>query len=442
MNSPGTDADQSSSSTSASPEQPKALHHGSWLSSAGGGGGLLPLLRAANACDPETRTAAMTPHTDNRLPLADLSTAKRQRTMESIDAISMRSWDPPLDAQWPLVKRRAAQDAEEKSSSDHEEEEEETAPVVKRKKKRGYRKATHTIRKEEIDHLRVELAQLQAQMAELQQRAFAPDRDSENENERRLYSNVLHNAVRKHQEAFVEIQAAMTGYAACNIQAGSPIQRTIILGRDELSRKQQLRSIKALRLQDARDFFSRRLSHLNPLKSMSEDYRFESDEGDYWAVRFATSQFESAQSVKQVFDLVVYYLCNIEISVSEKMGHLTVREDDDNSEEGITQNRLVSLTGKGLRMESNTVVFSDYFGATGPGQQDDYGLISADFVDEDKRHPYRPAERIRKDVNTVMEDGWYELRENMDRWSQNMHNTIMESLDPPNHGPPTWRIDG
>ncbi|EGZ12187.1 hypothetical protein PHYSODRAFT_515468 [Phytophthora sojae] len=312
-------------------------------------------------------------------------------------------------------------------------------------------------------------------MAELQQRAFAPDRNDENEAERRLYSNILHNAVRKHQEAFVEIQAAMTGYAACNIQAGSPIQRTLTLGKDELSRKRALRSVKALKLQDARDFFSRRLSHLNPLKSMSEDYRFESDEGDYWAVRFATSQFEPAQNVKQVFDLVVYYLCNIEISVSEKMGHLTVREDDDNSEEGITQNRLVSLTGKGLHMESNTVVFSEYFGATGPDQHDDYGLIVADFVDEDERHPYRPAERIRKDVNTVMEvrsytrrsshsgvdekvvvltrwshsrlrhpnfsvrkDGWYELRENMDRWSQNMHNTIMESLDPSNHGPPTW----
>lgn len=81
--------------------------------------------------------------TDNLLPLADLSTAKR--LMEN-DATSMRSWDPPRDAQWPSVKRRA-QDAAEKSSGDHDEEEEETAPVLKRKKKRGYRKATHTIRK-------------------------------------------------------------------------------------------------------------------------------------------------------------------------------------------------------------------------------------------------------------------------------------------------------
>ncbi|RLN74341.1 hypothetical protein BBO99_00008982 [Phytophthora kernoviae] len=209
--------------------------------------------------------------------------------------------------------------------------------------------------------------------------------------------------------------------------------------------------MKPLKLQDAHKFFGRRLSHLSPLKSMSEDYRFENDDGDYWAVRFATSQFESAKSVKQVFDLVVYYLCNIEISVSEKMGHLTVREDDDNGEPGITHNRLVSVTGKGLRMESNTIVFSEYHEAEA-GEQGGYGMIVVDFADEDKRYPYRPNERIRKDVNTVMEvrshpkfavprDGWLELRESMDRWSQNLHKTVMESLDPITQGPPTWRLD-
>ncbi|EEY70591.1 uncharacterized protein PITG_06035 [Phytophthora infestans T30-4] len=300
-------------------------------------------------------------------------------------------------------------------------------------------------------------------MAELQRKAFAPSRDDRNAEDNQLYTNVLHNAVKKHQETFVEIQSAMTGYAACvrNIQAGSIIQRTIILDKDEQSRRHTLRAMKALKLQDARDFLNRRLSHLNPLKSMSEDYRFENESGDYWAVRFATSQFEPAKSAKQVFDLVVYSLCNIEISVSEKIGHLTVREDDDNGEEGITQNRLSSMTGKGLHMESNTVVFSEYVSA-GPEDQDGRGLIVADFVDEDERHPYRPSERIRKDVNTVMEkvvvltrwshsrlrhpsfrvrkDGWHELRENMDRWSQNMHETIRESLDPNNGCSPTWRL--
>lgn len=231
--------------------------------------------------------------------------------------------------------------------------------------------------------------------------------------------------------------------------------------------------MKALKLEDARKFMSRRLLHLNPLNAMSEERRFENDEGDYWAVRFTTSQFESARSVKQVFDLVVYFLSNSEISISEKVGHLTVREDDDSGEPGIAQHRLVSTTGKGLHMEANIINFYEYREA-GPSEQDSYALIVSEFVDEDERHPYRPNTRIRKDANVVMEvractrrprqgavvnnpslqeekvvvlalwshsrlrrpsfqvpkDAWNELRENMDRWSQNMHKTIMETLDP------------
>ncbi|KAE9282393.1 hypothetical protein PF008_g27651 [Phytophthora fragariae] len=337
-----------------------------------------------------------------------------------------------------------------------------------KKKKRGYRKAVHAIRKEEIERLRVEMAQLKQQMTELQQRAIAPKRDDKDEE---LDTNVLHNVIKRQQNAIVDVQAAMTGYAASTIQSGSPIQRTLVLPRDELTRRNTLRSMKTLKLQDARNFLSRRLSHLNPLNAMSEEHRFENDEGDYWAVRLVVSQFESAHSTKQVFDLVMYYLSNSEISISEKVGHLTVREDDDNGEAGIMQHYLSSLTGKGLRMESNTVIFHEYHEAGPDNPQDAYGLVVSEFVDEDERHPYRSKERVRKDVNAVMEvrsytrrprrfrdenpkeekvvvltqwshsrlrrpsfpvrkDGWLELRENMDRWSQNMHKNIMETLEP------------
>ncbi|RLN75334.1 hypothetical protein BBJ28_00003208 [Nothophytophthora sp. Chile5] len=402
---------------------------------------------------------------------------------------------------------------------------EENAPVVKPTKKRGYRKATHTIRKvplrlvkfkcistltsmrfemdpltciadlqEETERLRAELAQLEAQMTELQRRALASSSQTDEADEEKvLHTHVLRHAVQQQQAAAVKIQALMTDYAACvrmsvlNIQAGSPIQRFIHLGKDEQTRRDTLRALKALKIQDAQSFFSRRVPGLDPLKSMSEDYRFENEEGDYWAARFATSQFERAQNVKQIFDLVVYYLCNIEISVSEKLGHITVREDDDNGEKDINQNRLVSVTNEGLHMESNTVVFSEYCEPE-PGSHDGYGLIVADFVDEDERHPYRPDERVRKDVNTVMEVrsykrrprqigvtvvdtgetaeetvvvltrwshsrlrhptfpvtkvGWYELRDNMDRWSQNMHKTLMENLIPLSEDRPIWPTDG
>ncbi|GMF23033.1 unnamed protein product [Phytophthora lilii] len=212
------------------------------------------------------------------------------------------------------------------------------------------------------------MVQLKAHMIELQQRAIAPREERE---DKQLYTTVLRNVVKKQQLAFVDIQAAMTGYATS--------------------------------LQDARAFLSRRLSHLNPLNAMSEEHRFENDDGDYWAVRFVVSQFESAHSAKQVYDLVVYYLSNSEISISEKVGHLTVREDDDSCEPGIMQHYLSSVTGKGLRMESNTVIFYEYREADRPGNHDAYGLLVSDFVDEDEGHPYRSNERIRKDVNAVME---------------------------------------
>ncbi|KAG6948562.1 hypothetical protein JG687_00015403 [Phytophthora cactorum] len=331
--SPRTDADHSSASAfPLSSADPKALSSSPLAAdSPTTGGGFLPLLRAANV---RTGTSSLRP-----------SYAKRRR--DKTEAMTTRNGSQ--DANWDrFPDRMQPQNGRESSYRDHHDDSPQSTAEdeAKRKRKRGYRKATHAIRKEEIEHLRVELEELQAQMAELQRRAFAPSRDDQNAEDKQLYTNVLHNAVKKHQEAFVGIQSAMTGYAACNIQAGSPIQRTIILGEDEQSRRHTLRAMKAVKLQDARDFLNRRLSHLNPLKSMSEDYRFENDNGDYWAVRFATSQFESAKSVKQVFDLVVYYLCNIEISVSEKVGHLTVREDDDSGKEGITQNRLTSLTGK------------------------------------------------------------------------------------------------
>ncbi|GMF22570.1 unnamed protein product [Phytophthora lilii] len=445
--SPRTDVDHSCSSTTTSPLVSAAKSQRDEWCAPASCEGFLPLLAdnafAGPSPAPATATVA-SPHPRRKLycpPVADLPRGKRGRGLTPGNA-AMRSWNSPRDArQWEncqqelagvtrRTKRKVAQSPESSLSDHHDDTAQSTeeVTVVKRKKKRGYRTATHTIRKvrtakelgsrvetslvESIDQLRVELAQLEAQMTELQQRALAPGRDEEDEEERRLYTKVLHNAVKKHQEAFVEIQSAMTGYAACvrmrwftsvhqplltpfqwftlpqNIQAGSPIQRIITLEKEEQSRRAALREMKTLKLQDAREFFSRRLSQLDPLKSTSEDYRFENHEGDYWAVRFATSQFESAKSVKQIFDMVVYYLCNIEISVSEKMGHLTVREDDDNGEEGITQNRLVSLTGKGLRMESNVVVFSEYYRGTKPDNQDDYGLIVAEFVDDDERYPF------------------------------------------------------
>eukprot|EP00644_Phytophthora_capsici_P014547 jgi/Phyca11/10734/fgenesh1_pm.PHYCAscaffold_54_\ len=286
-------------------------------------------------------------------------------------------------------------------------------------------------------------------------------KDQEDDQNGESSSKVLQNLVEKQQNMFVNIQAAMSSYSACSIQCGSPIQRTLVLPNEELLRREILRSMKTVKLEDARTFMRQRLAHLTPTNSLSEERRFENDAGDYWAVRFTTTPFENAQSVKQVFDLVIYFLSNSEISISEKVGHLTVREDGDNLEQGIVQNRLVSMTGKGLHMETNSIIFHEYWDA-GTDAYDAYGLIVSEFADADERHPYRPDRRIRKDASIAMEvraypskqqekvvvltlwshshlrrpnfpvlkDAWHELRENMDRWSQNMHKNILETLEP------------
>ncbi|KAK1942093.1 hypothetical protein P3T76_006415 [Phytophthora citrophthora] len=37
---------------------------------------------------------------------------------------------------------------------------------------------------------------------------------------------------------------------------------------------------------------------------------------------------------------------------------------------------------------------------------------------------------LRRPNFSVLKDAWHELRENMDRWSQNMHKNILETLEP------------
>ncbi|RLN75335.1 hypothetical protein BBJ28_00003209 [Nothophytophthora sp. Chile5] len=334
--------------------------------------------------------------------------------------------------------------------------------------KRKFRKATHTVRK--LDDLR-------SRMEQLKRRALAScDKPGQNDREKAIACKVLREAVQGQQLEFANIQGIMSEYALCTIQAGSPIQRFIRLNSDEQARRETLWALKPMELAEARQFLLQRRPNVDPCKPMCEDHRYELANGDFCSTRFTTIQFHGVESVKQVFDLLLFYFCNIEISISEKLGHITIREDDDSGDKGVTQNRLVSTTINGLLMESNTVLFSHFYepdAESGHGRG--RGLIVADYVDEDDRHPYRPTERIRRDINAILEltsytrkvptlgddlgakkeeeevvvvltrwiysklhrpkcpipsGSWEELRDNMDRWGETMHRSMVESLTP------------
>ncbi|POM64145.1 Hypothetical protein PHPALM_20368 [Phytophthora palmivora] len=340
-------------------------------------------------------------------------------------------------------------------------------------KKRAKRKSTIDIRKEEIAELLKELAGLHSRMEQLNARALLPCTPDKTCKEALVANKVLRRAIQKQQREVTHFHSLMSEYSLLSIRVGSPIHQEIHLLNDSNSRHAMLTTVKTHALQMGAHFLKERRPHINPCKPMREDYGYEGPNGDFYATYFSTSQYEN--SVKKVFDILLGYFTSIEICVSEKLGNVTIREDDDNVAPGVTLNRLISTTMGGLRMESNTVYFSHYEeGGSEPGHEHGYGIFVADFIDEDERCPYHSHERIRRDFSAVLEltsypiqqrtigtntvsnssdsneegrvvvvtrwvhsrvhhpqyeiplSGWHEMRENTERFVQTLHNTLLE----------------
>uniref|UniRef100_H3GIH6 Uncharacterized protein n=1 Tax=Phytophthora ramorum TaxID=164328 RepID=H3GIH6_PHYRM len=165
-------------------------------------------------------------------------------------------------------------------------------------------------------------------MEELQKLALACfGRLGQNDKDQAIASKVLRDAVQSQQLEFANIQGIMSEYALCIIQAGSPLQRFIHLSRDEDTRRDTLLALTSMKLDDAGYFLRQWPPNVDPCKPMCEDHRYELSNGDFCSTRFTRIQFHGVGSVKQVFDMLVQYFCNIEISISEKLGHITIRED-------------------------------------------------------------------------------------------------------------------
>ncbi|KAG7377505.1 formate dehydrogenase (NAD+) [Phytophthora pseudosyringae] len=430
---------------------------------------------AAESADPVQPWVALMERrgvTDDSIPRQDYESRTATMTPKAMSLEQYNRLSRGEAANYTTKKRGVEDEPRSYSTSGEEGKSYSVTAVEKPKRKRKYRKATHTIRKEEKERLLKEVEALKAQIAGLRDQTKVPFDENEEIMERtREVGKALRQGVQQRQQVFIQLSSIMSEYTLCTIQSGSPLQDFIHLKSDEQSRHDTLAAIKVRKMEKAERFMKMRRPNLDPCNTMGEERRYEAENGDFCSTRFTVTQFENAQSVKQVFDLLLFYFCNIEISISEKIGHITIREDDGGDDKGIVQNRLVSITHKDVKMESNTVMFSQYYDrstdkSSGPGDSS-YGVIVADFVDEDDRHPYVPSQRVRRDVNAVLEirefvpqraksvaggrqsvvvlsrwvqnrmhypkfpvctDGWYELRDNMDLWGRALHRTVAENL--------------
>ncbi|KAG7392424.1 hypothetical protein PHYPSEUDO_000832 [Phytophthora pseudosyringae] len=90
----------------------------------------------------------------------------------------------------------------------------------------------------------------------------------------------------------------------------------------------------------------------------------------------------------------------MEISISERLGHVAVREDYDMIEGSAYNSRIMATDSNGLTTETNTVVFVQLFDKGDPRfGGEPCAIVASDCVDEDELYPYRPSEHIRKDIS-------------------------------------------
>ncbi|KAG7383881.1 hypothetical protein PHYPSEUDO_003238 [Phytophthora pseudosyringae] len=204
--------------------------------------------------------------------------------------------------------------------------------------------------------------------------------------ERNEVNKMMRNAFHAQGLSFASMVSLLTQFYRHNVT--KPFDLPASLGRDPVEREAALLRMKKGRLQVAHNFMLQR-----------ELYHSTSDRAVAWG-----PQRHGHHHALQNF---VY---NLEISISEAIGDITVRENDDAVPGSpVAQHRLVATIGNVVQTDSNSVVFASYRPAGPPGSGErEMGLMIGDTVDEDELFPYRPETRIRQDMTVITSVAWDE----------------------------------
>lgn len=158
--------------------------------------------------------------------------------------------------------------------------------------------------------------------------------------------------------------------------------------------------LKDFKLQQADTFVTESARLMPRVKHWCQESKYEADNGDFCAIKMDNTPFYGVKSVRQVFDALQFFFRNMEISISEMLGDITVREDDDAPDNSLSNHRLVSVMSHGVKVEKNIVKFFKYIEPEDGSAP--YALVATDAVDIDEMYPYLPEERMRMDINAAM----------------------------------------
>ncbi|KAG1693998.1 hypothetical protein DVH05_022016 [Phytophthora capsici] len=177
-----------------------------------------------------------------------------------------------------------------------------------------------------------------------------------------------------------------------------PLYSHICLTKDWNERRKTLLAMREAKLRNAYDFVMSRAHLTDPLKTHYSENRFENEQGDLCCVRFDTIQFPGVASLQQVFDALSFFMINMEIIISEHLGHVMLRDDYDTIEDEAFHSRFVSTNKRGIAVEGNAISFRHMFekGERNFGGEP-CGVFIVDCIDRDELHPYNSSERVRRD---------------------------------------------
>lgn len=146
---------------------------------------------------------------------------------------------------------------------------------------------------------------------------------------------------------------------------------------------------------------NRQFNLLRPYKTSTHR---ENDQGDFCCVHADILKFREAKSARVAYDALMFTMANMEISFSEKLDVVNVREEDGPLKDGVGNFRLRSWEHPTAPYESNSVLFTHFYEKQPYSESSDgegYGVTVIDFVDEDDLYPYQSDQSTRRDISSV-----------------------------------------
>ncbi|OWY96625.1 hypothetical protein PHMEG_00033064 [Phytophthora megakarya] len=168
------------------------------------------------------------------------------------------------------------------------------------------------------------------------------------------YSALLYS-MHTQQLQVAKMQAALS--RCLTDQQHYPLYSHINLSKDWKERQETLVAMRDHKIRTALEFVMSPGRLDDPLKQQFSENQFENDDGDICCVRFETIQFPQVKSLEQVYEALSFYKNNMEIIISEELGHITIRDDYDDFHEEAFHTRIISTNESGITTEGNVVSF-------------------------------------------------------------------------------------